>query len=86
MSDEAVDGAMIIIDEAMFFIPRDDLRAFRLPDAAAADARAQVEDQAPEVAGFQALPDTGTVIGVRFQVGGILGMSSLMAHAITVKR
>ncbi|MCU0270133.1 MAG: hypothetical protein MUF83_16010 [Acidimicrobiales bacterium] len=52
MSDEAVPGALIAIGSAVFFIPKEDLDGYRIPDAAAAEALDAMGGD--EVSGFSA--------------------------------
>lgn len=53
MAEEIVEGALVAgEDGAMFWIPKDDLDAYRLPEEQAADARSRLEDD-DEVSGFQ---------------------------------
>ena len=63
MNDDTVPGALIAIGSAVFFVPKDDLDNYRVPDAAADGARAAFGD---EVAGFgQILADSnGTTLVV----------------------
>ena len=89
MSDEAVDGVLFVVGDRVCFIPREDLRSYRLPDDAAVAARRQLEAQMPEVSGFGAQFDAGMVFGVQYTIGKpgdtpTLGFSSLIGHAITV--
>jgi len=93
MSEDAVDGVLIVVGEKVCFIPRDDLRSYRLPDDAAAAARQQLDVQIPEVMGFgpdQLALGGGMVLGVQYTVkkpgstAPVVQMSSLMAHALTV--
>ena len=49
MSDETVPGALIAIGTTVFFVPKDDLDTYRVPDAAADEALGAFGD---EVAGF----------------------------------
>lgn len=95
MSDETVEGVLMVVGPEVFIIPRDDLRAFRVPDDVAAQARAKLADESPEVApfgaGFEPGHQTGVgdrplVAGVKFDLGGPLKFSSLMEHALTNSR
>lgn len=95
MSDETVEGVLMVIGPAVFIIPRDDLRAFRVPDDVAAQARRKLADELPggatSGAGVKAknrpgLADRPLVVGVKFDVGGPLEFSSIMAHALTASR
>ena len=91
MSDEAVDGALFVIGDKVCFIPREDLRSYRLPDDAAAAARQQLEAQMPEVSGFGAQFDAGMVFGVQYTISKpgdaspFILHSSIVAHALTAK-
>jgi hypothetical protein len=91
---EMVDGAMIVIGERVYFIPRDELRSYRVPEDVAGAVH---EQMAAEVSGFSMSPDQAAVFGVQFDTGfkpqvGALGpreplqFSSIMAHAATVLR
>jgi hypothetical protein len=89
---EMVDGAMIVIGERVYFVPRDELRSYRVPDVVAESIHDQL---AGEVSGFSMAPDQAQVFGVQFDTAfsptaGRFGpkeplqMSSIMAHAITI--
>lgn len=91
MSDGAVHGLVITIKDRIFFIPRDELRNYRLPDDAAERVRAQIREQMEDldVEGFAtpSLPSRGRMFGARFnpQDGRRpLEFSGLVNHAITV--
>lgn len=93
MSDH-VDGLLITIADRSFFIPRDDLSTFRLPESATIPD----DDGAEEVSGFISAGTTSTstdpvpsptvsLRGVRFDpVGGEMFFSSVMGHALTRSR
>ena len=52
MAEEIVEGALVAGQgDAMYWIPKDDLEAYRLPDEQADDARSRLESDA-EVSGF----------------------------------
>ena len=55
-ASEMVDGAMLVIGERCYFIPRDDLRSYRVPD----DVAGSVLDEIQGVEG-----DLHQVIDVR---------------------
>ena len=91
---EMVDGAMIVIGERVYFIPRDELRSYRIPDDVAESVH---EQMAAEVSGFSMSPEQPAVFGVQFDMNfkpkpGALGpneplqFSSIMAHAATILR
>jgi hypothetical protein len=74
-------GAMIIVRDRIYFIPREDLRSFRVPDAAATTIRAHVDEQIKQGKGTS----DAFILGVEFDIPGrILQFSSLYEHAITV--
>jgi hypothetical protein len=92
MSEEAVDGVMVVVGDAVAFIPKEDLKAYRLPDDAAAEVIERL-GLAPETVGFSQtpppLPNTGSIFGVTYQVGkrgapGVTAPSSILSHAMTV--
>ena len=95
MADESqmVDGAMIAIADRVYFIPRDELRSYRVPDEV---ADAVHEQLAEEVSGFSIDAGQASVFGVRFdplyspKSGGFgpkepLQFSSLIMHCVTVR-
>jgi hypothetical protein len=52
MAEEIVEGALVAGEAgAMYWIPKDDLEAYRLPDAQASDARGRMEVD-DDVTGF----------------------------------
>jgi|GEM_PF-6109165 len=52
MAEEIVEGALVAgADGAMFWIPKDDLEAYRMPDEQADDARSRLDGD-DEVSGF----------------------------------
>jgi hypothetical protein len=76
-------GAMIIIRDRIYFIPREDLHSFRVPDAAIRAIRAKVDEQIKQGKGTS----EAIVLGAEFDMSGrILQFSSIMEHALTASR
>lgn len=94
MSDEALDGVMITMKDRVFFIPKTELRNFRLPD----DVASQVMDDlgGDDVEGFAKSAPGGAfksgggefnLVGVKFDpkaTRGTAATSSLYSHALTL--
>lgn len=89
---EMVDGAMIVIGERCYFIPRDDLRSYRVPDDVAESVLDEIQG---EVSGFSMAPDHASVFGVQFDPGfkpsavgpkAPLQFSGLINHCATILR
>jgi len=91
MSDGSVHGLLITIKDRVFFIPRDELRNYRVPDDAAEHMRAQIRTHLEDldVEGFStpALSGRARMFGVVFNPADgrrPLEFSGVINHAITV--
>jgi hypothetical protein len=89
--DGRVHGLLITIKDRMFFIPRDELRNYRVPDDAAERVRAQVrthlEDLDAEGFATPALAGRPRMFGVVFNPDDgrrPVEFSGIANHAITV--
>lgn len=81
---ETTDGLLIVIGPRMYFVPRDELRSFRVPETVAAVARAKLEERTALRRGH---PNDAIVLGVRLGVGdATLQFSSIMEHGLTSSR
>ena len=83
-SDELTDGALIVIGPAVYFIPRDDLRSFKVPVAVAAEARARLKERMELTRGH---PNDPVILGAQLTISGpIVQFSSFVEHCLTASR
>lgn len=86
--DDNVTGAMIASASSVYFIPSEDLDAYRLPDAVAGDVRTWLAQETGEVAGFAVAPPPQPNVAIFAAVSwkptqGVIGTANGMLHTAT---
>lgn len=75
------EGALVVIGPRVYFVPRAELRTFRVPDEVAKATLAELDERPILRRGH---PNDGLVLGAELDPDGLaMGMSSLYEHALT---